>query len=130
MDNNTAQPQTSNGTIVMMWNAQSLQGKLPELKNRIQQTNPHIIGITETWYNAATSCNTEISNYRSIRKDRNDRRGGGLQIFVKEGMPFKEITLNAYAQGKLEFIYIEIASQTNFHILLCYFPEDNLQNRE
>ena len=104
-----------NDNKIIFWNAQSLSEKLNELRNEISKVNPEIIAIVETWYkdnNAPT-----IKNYNEIHKNRENQRGGGIQIFVKDTIGFQEISLTNYNNGTIEYIYIEISSKEKIKLL-------------
>jgi ribonucleases P/MRP protein subunit RPP40 len=72
------------GTIKCVYfNARSIYGKLRELEMYVQEEHPDIIGITETWLNVDIQ-DSEINmlEYTLYRKDRVDRLGGGVLIYV------------------------------------------------
>ena len=69
---------------IILWNAQGLSPKLNELKKEIENINPDIIGIVETWYSGNEKMNTNVPNYNSINKPRQNKRGGGLQLLIKK----------------------------------------------
>lgn len=66
---------------ILQWNARSLVNKRDELILLIDEHNPHIICICETWLTADRSF--AIPGYKISRKDR-DGAGGGVLIGVKE----------------------------------------------
>lgn len=63
------------------WNARSLANKKTDLEQLIYLYQPHIICITETWFNEKV--NFSIYDYNIYRKDRPNGRGGGVAIMVK-----------------------------------------------
>ena len=47
-----------------------------------------IIGITETWLNEQNSNCYGLTNYRSVNAFRHVKRGGGVSIYVRDGINF------------------------------------------
>ena len=59
-------------------NARSIVNKKNEL-NMVENIDPHIIGITESWANIdITYAELGLTGYVMFRKDRIGRRGGGV----------------------------------------------------
>ncbi len=72
-------------------NATSLNNKINELKIAVSHYNqPHIILITETWFNSNSI--TNIPNYNFYLKNRSTTRGGGVVIYVREDLSSSEIS--------------------------------------
>ena len=69
-------------------NATSLCNKWDEFKAIIILEKPHVIMITETWFNSNSL--KVIPNYIFFTKDR-DGRGGGVAIYVKNDINSCEI---------------------------------------
>jgi len=76
--------------LVVYTNIRSVVPKITELSEILKLNCADIATITETW------CRDHIPDesicvpeYFYIRKDRADRRGGGVMYFVKLGNPFK-----------------------------------------
>ena len=54
----------------------------------VDEINPHIIGITESWANNdTTDAELGLEGYVTFRKDRMGRRGGGVLLYIKETIP-------------------------------------------
>ena len=50
----------------------------------VEDTDPHIIGITESWANTyITYAELGLTGYAMFRRDRMGRRGGGVILYVK-----------------------------------------------
>ena len=70
-------------THCVSFNARSLNNKLLEL-HRLLADRPSVVSITETWLKPDTPDNllTDSGNYSVYRRDRLDRRGGGVCMLV------------------------------------------------
>ena len=75
-------------------NARSIVNKKNELNIMVEDIDPHIIGITESWANTdITYAELGLAGYVMFRKDRIGRRGGGVILYVKESIQAYEIKL-------------------------------------
>ena len=76
-------------------NARSIVNKKNELNIMVEDIDPHIIGITESWANIdITDAELGLTGYVMFRKDRIGRRGGGVILYVKESIQAYEIKIN------------------------------------
>ena len=65
-------------------NARSIVNKKNELNIMIEDIDPHIIGITESWAHIdITDAELGLTGYVMFRKDRIGRRSGGVILYVK-----------------------------------------------
>ena len=79
-------------------NARSIMNKKSELNIMVNDSDPHIIGITESWANKdITDAELGLEGYVMFRKDRMGRRGGGVLLYVKYTIPAYEIQLREEA---------------------------------
>ena len=79
-------------------NARSIMNKKSELNIMVNDSDPHIIGITESWANRdITDAELGLEGYVMFRKDRMGRRGGGVLLYVKDTIPAYEIQLREEA---------------------------------
>ena len=79
-------------------NARSIVNKKNELNIMVEDIDPHIIGITESWANIdITDAELGLTGYVMFRKDRIGRRGGGVILYVKESIQAYEIKLEREA---------------------------------
>ena len=69
----------------MCLNARSIVNKTKnELNIMVEDINPHIIGIAESWANIdITYAELGLKEYVMFRRDRIGRRGGGVILYVK-----------------------------------------------
>ena len=79
-------------------NARSIVNKKNELNNMVEDIDPHIIGITESWANTdITYAELGLTGYVMFRRDRIGSRGGGVILYVKESIQADEIKLERKA---------------------------------
>ena len=91
-------------------NARSIVNKKNELNIMVEDIDPHIIGITESWANIdITDAELGLRGYVMFRKDRIGRRGGGVILYVKESIQAYEIKLEREADCD-EAVWCKIVS--------------------
>ena len=72
--------------------------KKSELNIMVNDSDPHIICITESWANKdITDAELGLEGYVMFRKDMMGRRGGGVLLYVKDTIPAYEIQLREEA---------------------------------
>ena len=65
----------------MCLNARSIVNKTNELNIKVEDIDPHVIGITESRANIdITDAELGLTGYVMVRRDRIGRRGGGYFI--------------------------------------------------
>ena len=90
--------------------ARSIVNKKNELNIMVEDIDPHIIGITESWANIdITDAELGLTGYVMFRKDRIGRRGGGVILYVKESIQAYEIKLEREADCD-EAVWCKIVS--------------------
>ena len=68
----------------MCLNARSIVNKKNVLNIMVEDTDPHIIGISESWANTDTTyAELELTGYIMFRRDRVEIRGGELFYTLK-----------------------------------------------
>ena len=76
----------------------------------VQDIDPHIIGITESWANTdITDAELGLRGYVMFRRDRLGRRGGGVILYVKKFIQAYEIKLEREANYD-EAVWCKIVS--------------------
>ena len=82
----------------MCLNARSIINKKKCLNIMMDDINPEIIRITESWANNdITDEELGLIGYVMFRKDRMGKRGGGVLLFIKETIPAYEVQLSEEA---------------------------------
>ncbi|CRK93710.1 CLUMA_CG007238, isoform A [Clunio marinus] len=111
-------------------NPGSLKKNIDEIRLLVQETNIHIIAISETWLK---SCHNDfllnIDRFKIFRNDRkSDRktRGGGVAIYVRNGINAK-IVAKSRANGFTEFLFIEVSGSNHKKLVfgVTYNPPDS-----
>ena len=68
-------------------NARSIVNKKNDLNIMVEETDPHVTGITESWANTdIADAELGLTGYVMFRRDRIGRRGGGVILYVKESI--------------------------------------------
>ena len=79
-------------------NARSIINTKNELNIMVEDIDPHIIGITESWANTdITDAELGLTGYVMFRRDRKGRRGGGVILYIKVYIQANEIKLESVA---------------------------------
>ena len=98
------------GYICVCLNARSIVNKKNELNIMVEDTDTHIISITESWANTyITDAELGLTGYVMFRSDRIGRRGGGVILYVKESIQVYEIKLESEADYD-EAVWCKIVS--------------------
>ena len=75
-------------------NARSIVNTKNDLNIMVEDIDPHIIGITESWANTdITDAELGLTGYVMFRGDRIGRREGGVILYVKESIQADEIIM-------------------------------------
>ncbi len=112
-----------NSNLTFMYtNAQSLVSKLDELRITVCDLLPDVISITETWLSEQID-NRELAlpGFQLFRKDRDNRKGGGVATYVKNGLHVSEKTAKLTCPEAVWLTVIATGSQS-LDILTVYRP--------
>ncbi|CAJ0962937.1 unnamed protein product [Ranitomeya imitator] len=117
----------------MLANARSLRNKMEELEAEISTGNFDIVGITETWLDESYDWAVNLQGYSLFRKDRKNRRGGGVCLYVKSCL--KSTLREDISEGNedVESIWVEIHGGKNGNKILigvCYKPPNITETME
>ncbi|CAJ0940425.1 unnamed protein product [Ranitomeya imitator] len=117
----------------MLANARSLTNKMEELEAEISTGNFDIVGITETWLDESYDWAVNLQGYSLFRKDRKNRRGGGVCLYVKSCL--KSTLREDISEGNedVESIWVEIHGGKNGNKILigvCYKPPNITESME
>lgn len=81
-------------------NAQSLLNKKGELQALVEEKDIKIVGITETWGTSDRGdAEYQLDNFVLYRKDKTQRRGGGVMLFIHESL----VSTPAVELNQMEF---------------------------
>ena len=78
---------------IVQWNINGYHSKLPHLQQYIDEQSPKIVCLQETWLKKENIIRLKGYQQPPVRKERENKRGGGVCIFVAEGLPWDEIKL-------------------------------------
>ena len=105
----------------MLWNARSILANLGELQKSLDENNPHLVCMTETWLNP--SKDLKFKAFNVIRIDRPNQVWGGVAILIRKEIEYNKISFTPFTGGKLEHIGIELKLGGGIlNILLFYNP--------
>ena len=112
-------------------NARSIINKKNELNIMVDDIQPHIIGITESWANNdITDAELGLEGYAMFRKDRMGRRGGVL-LYIKDTIPAYAVQLQEETDCNESIWCKLVTGQTTFTIGVVYrCPNKTKQNNE
>lgn len=104
--------------------------KLDELRQIAQSSAIDVICVTETWMNNKTDDSLlAIDGYNIIRNDREGRLGGGILIYIKQGIHYRLLDKSIRRSGVsyCEYAAVEIVLKSEKLFLVAMYnpPELN-----
>ena len=79
----------------------------------VTDIDPRVICITESWANKdIVDAELVLTDYVMFRKDRRERRGVGVNLYIKESIQAYEITLKSEADCE-EAIWCNIVTRNS-----------------
>ena len=108
-------------------NPGSLKPHLGELRLIVQNTAVHAIAVSETWFSEKTNNNlVAINDFSLFRHDRLNKRGGGVAIYLRNGIKSRIIG-KSHANAKVEFLFLEIDNRSGTKLCfgVVYNPPSN-----
>ena len=109
-------------------NVRSIIGKFDELSSTVKTLNPGLVCLTETWLdNSIDSSSIHIHGYTLTRNDRVGRRGGGVGIYIKDGISFDVIDSGNVLSMDVEYISLDLLSCHVF-VFVIYVPPNPLNS--
>ena len=101
-------------------NATSLANKRDDLCSLIDYLKlPHVIMITETWFNINSI--SKIDKYTLFCKNRDEVRGGGVAIYIRDDICSLEVSDNILSKSSIEGIWCSIKIGTDLILLGCIY---------
>ena len=105
---------------MLVFNAQSIRNKMNIFQALIATENPEIIGITETWIHTNTrdfEGEFDLPGYKMFKKDRLDREGGGVMLYVRDFLNPVDCKL----ETEHEMLGVVLNKpHKNLYIYICY----------
>lgn len=113
------------GVQICHINAQSLRPKIDEFRWIFQHSNVDIICVSETWLDQSTPDGLiSLQGYKIFRSDRPLRCGGGVAIYVRNGITCK-FCCKSESNDKIEHLFLEILSSGNKMLVGCVYRPNN-----
>nr|VZI52227.1 unnamed protein product [Spirometra erinaceieuropaei] len=104
-------------------NAQSHILKLDELKLCLAELSPDVLAVTETWLSGNISDNeVALPGYQIYRRDREHRQGGGILVYVNEGLAVSDNTRKFACSTEAIWLTIKAAGSPCLDVLTVYRP--------
>lgn len=91
-------------------NACSMRNKQEELETLAQSQSYDITGINEIWWEKSCGWSAMMDCYRLFRRDRQDRRGGEVALYIKKGL---NCTGLAVEDDMVESLWVRIKRKAN-----------------
>ena len=110
----------------VVFNARSILPKMNYLKMYASNNNLDLIMITETWgRKAVNDAELALQGYRLFRRDREDRRGGGVAIYCSESLrPGPCGDVNLFGFDEVVGCTIPLRNGENL-LVLCIYKAPN-----
>ena len=113
--------------IVSHFNIESLQNKFYELSDLFSSMVVDILFITETKLDPTFSlAQFDVPNYRSFRKDRTGRGGGGILTYVRSDLPTRQCP--DLELQHVESIIIETTGYGRKWAIVCVYRPPSMPN--
>nr|VZI45236.1 unnamed protein product [Spirometra erinaceieuropaei] len=104
-------------------NAQSLLSKLDELKLCLVELSPDVLAVTETWLSGTISDNeVALPGYQIYRRDREHRQGGGIVVYVNDGLAVSDNTTKFVCSTEAIWLTIKDTGSPCLDVLTVYRP--------
>ena len=109
---NNNQKKNIYGLKTLVINFQSLKNKILAFRHMVSGEQSDIIIGTETWLNKdITNAELDLGEYEIFRKDRVNRKGGGVLLAVKKDLKSEEIKVSN--RDDTETVYCKIKLNNN-----------------
>src|ERR1700755_1417637 len=106
----------ANNPLFIFWNPRSLLPRLPDLKLYMSSTQPHLVGLYETWLKKKYI--PYFRGYHMEQADRPDRQGGGLAFLIKHSLPYAILSLQCYPGWGMEVLAVQINISSQWYSIL------------
>lgn len=97
----------NNSVNILFWNPRSICNKKEELCKILEKVD--IFACVESWL-SEKELNFNIAGFKTYRKDRLNRRGGGILFLVRNKFAFKERCDLLYPKDSTEFAGLTITN--------------------
>ena len=118
-----------NNPIVSYLNINHLRNKIVDLKQIIRDVEPTVLAIAETKLNDSyPNSQFRVDGYycpSEYRKDRTYNGGGGLLVYIKQGIPSKR--LQSFEPQGIESIFFEIILGKQKWCIIAAYRSENVK---
>ena len=110
-------------------NAGSLNNKWDQFKaSLVFHNHPHIVFVTETWFSEASNSLMKLDKYTLFSRERKDRSGGGVAIYVRNDLNATEASTKALTRNDAEHVWCVIKLKHESILVGCiYRPPQTTQ---
>jgi Endonuclease-reverse transcriptase len=114
------------GLKVICLNARSVLNKKSELQLLVEDEKPDVLAITESWaHKLVNDAELSIAGYQMFRRDRVDKMGGGVLLYILNNIEAKERAISKINNFK-EFLCCDLMlAESKLTLLLCYRPPNS-----
>ena len=113
---------TVNNLSIIHFNARSLKANFNLIRSYINTLNVRfdVIAISESWIESSTDVSEfHLNNYEIIHTDRQNKRGGGVLLYVSKTLNFKKLDkYSVQLDDVMESVTIEIDIANSKNIIL------------
>lgn len=120
----------NNNLKIVQWKSRGItKSRLEEFKHFLSYSTPSVGLLSETHWK--DSCYVQFSSYVPVKKNRPERRGGGVAILVHKSIKFSPLTLSNVFHS-IETIAISISTSTfpSLDIIFVYAPNGDSRPEE
>ena len=98
----------SNMLNILNWNVRSFNSNSKIVLPLIDKSRPHVMVFSETWF--FEDSKAEINSYDSHHTIRNDRRSGGVSLYVSNSLRSFKIDELSYINDDIEICSVEVVN--------------------
>jgi hypothetical protein len=117
-----------NSLAIYHLNVRSLVPKIDEVRDLIEKLKADVLCITETWlHDKILDVDVSIDGFSLLRKDRIDKHGGGVAIYIRENIIYK-VRQDITSSNATEMVWAEIitaSSRPNILVSCIYRPPNS-----
>ncbi|KAF7239500.1 RNA-directed DNA polymerase from mobile element jockey [Varanus komodoensis] len=98
--------------------------KQEELEALLRIGGYDLVGITDTWWDERQVWNVNIEGYHHFRKDRKGKRGGGVALYIREGIGCSETECSTDGDS-VEAVWVKLRGfdrERDRTVGVCYRP--------
>lgn len=111
-------------TNIGFLNVHSLRHKVADVEDLMERNSMSILALAETWLGSdITDGEVAIDGFSLLRKDRVGQQGGGVGIYIKNGVLYKPRP--DLLTGSIEAIFVEIFAEPQPYIVASVYRPPN-----